>query len=101
VNCGLRLAGSGGWKKVTIVANGAISVSGAGWILESVVDGGPVLLAAGSNSITVSGARVSLRGSVTTGGDLTVSGASYDVVGLIVGRVVELRGANGTVAGRT
>jgi hypothetical protein len=101
VNCGVRLAGSGGTKKVTIVANGAISVSGAGWILESVVDGGPVLLATGSNSITVSGAKVSLKGSITSAGDVTVSGANYDIAGLIVGRVVELRGANGSVGTQT
>jgi hypothetical protein len=74
-------------------------VTGAGVSLTSAHPSTPALLsgAGGASAITVSGANVSVRGSIRTPGVIAISGAGSTVCSL-VGSSVAISGANAKVS---
>jgi hypothetical protein len=89
VPCAVKLSSAGVVKTVTIAADGAITVSGAGWNL-SPVSGQPLLVS--SADISVSGANVKLQGLVNAAGAVRYTGASGSV-GCVAAQTVALSGA--------
>jgi hypothetical protein len=99
VPCGVTLAGAGLTKTVSFVAEGPIKVTGAGVSLLAPFPNTPALLSGSTSgeAVSVSGANVTVQGSIRTPGGITISGASSTVCSLL-GSTVNVRGANTKIA---
>jgi hypothetical protein len=94
VPCNVNLVTAGLTRKITIAAEGSITISGAGSQLTSVVAGGPVLLAGGTNSaISLTGAGSTYNGSLIAGGPATITGSQTTLNCGVIAKTIVVTGA--------
>jgi hypothetical protein len=100
VPCAVAISGSNRLINAMIVAESAISISGSAITINSGLMNQPALLsAAGSNAISISGARMRIQGLIQAlNGDIAISGADGYYEGGVIAKRIMLSGAGNTIS---